>query len=91
MLKNFPDKIILGCTHYPFLLDVLAKFAPKDMFIDPSEYFAQFIKSDLEANSMLNKNSQGSERFYVSAKPESFKKAASIFYPIEELPDTITI
>ena len=40
MLENKPDKIILGCTHYPFLLPVLSKFAPLDMFIDPSVYFA---------------------------------------------------
>ena len=27
MLENNPEKIILGCTHYPFLLDILSQFA----------------------------------------------------------------
>ena len=27
MMKNNPQKIILGCTHYPYLTDILSKFA----------------------------------------------------------------
>lgn len=91
MLKNDPDKIILGCTHYPYLLDILGKFTQKDMFIDPAEYFAAFIKSDLEVNNLLNKNTEGSEQFFVSANPEQFKKAASLFYKLKELPKLITV
>ncbi len=81
MLEYKPEKIILGCTHYPYLLDILEKFAPREMFIDPSEYFAEFIKSDLEKNKMLN-NTIGSEEFLVSANPQKFKDAAEMFYPI---------
>lgn len=87
MLKNNPDKIILGCTHYPYLLEILEKFAPRELFIDPSEYFAQYIKSDLEANGLLNESNQGSEKFFVSANPEKFKEAASLFYSLKELPE----
>lgn len=90
MLENNPDKIILGCTHYPYLLEVLEKFAPRELFIDPSEYFAQFIKADLEANNLLSKNREGSEKFLVSANPESFKEASALFYALKELPEIIT-
>lgn len=89
MLENNPDKIVLGCTHYPYLLDVIEKFAPREMFIDPSEYFAQFIKSDLEANNLLNQNLKGSEKFFVSANPQNFKEASSMFYSIKELPNLL--
>lgn len=89
MLLNNPEKIILGCTHYPYLLDILSKFAPMEMFIDPSEYFAQFIKSDLKENNLLNPGTTGSEEFFVSANPEKFKQAASMFYSIEKLPTLI--
>lgn len=89
MLENKPEKIILGCTHYPYLLDILAKFAPREMFIDPGEYFAQFIKNDLQSNGMLAENASGKEEFFVSANPESFKKAAEMFYPVKDLPKLI--
>jgi len=46
ILENHPDKIILGCTHYPYLLGVLERIVPKDTFIDPAQYFAKFIKRD---------------------------------------------
>lgn len=91
ILENNPDKIILGCTHYPYLLDVLSKFVPREKFIDPAQYFAKYIKNDLAKNAMLNDSqTSGSEAFCVSANPEKFKKAASIFYPIKELPQVIT-
>lgn len=89
MLKNKPDKIILGCTHYPYLLEVLGKFAPRELFIDPSEYFAQFIKADLEANNLLSENSEGSEKFFVSANAQKFKEAADLFYSLKELPEVV--
>lgn len=89
MLQNKPDKIILGCTHYPYLLDILSKFAPRDLFIDPSEYFAKFIKEDLIKNNLLETNASGSEKFLVTANPEQFKEAASMFYQINENPTLI--
>ena len=89
MLENNPDKIILGCTHYPFLLDVLSKFAPKDMFIDPSSYFAQYIKEDLENKNLLNDSTSGTETFLVSANASEFKQASKMFYNLKELPHMI--
>lgn len=80
-----PDKIVLACTHYPYLMNVLKKFMPEDKFIDPSVYFAQNIKNDL---SVLN-DKFGYEKFYVSADPENFKTASQLFYQLKELPELI--
>ena len=44
MQEFSPDKIILACTHYPYLTDILKRFLPEDKFIDPSIYFAENIK-----------------------------------------------
>ncbi len=91
MMKNKPEKIVLGCTHYPFLKSVLSKFASVDLFIDPAVCFAQFIVSDLKENGLLNGNdSVGYEKFFVSANPEKFKDAAKLFYDIKELPHLVT-
>lgn len=89
MLKKSPDKIVLGCTHYPYLLDILSKIKGKELFIDPSEYFANFIKEDLEKNGLLNDEGKGSEEFFVSADREKFKEASSMFYPVKELPTLV--
>ena len=88
MLQNKPDKIILGCTHYPFLIAVLAKFAPKEMFIDPAMYFADYIKTDLEKQGLLNE-SGGGEKFLVSANAQEFKLAAKMFYELKDIPEII--
>jgi len=90
MLKNNPDKIILGCTHYPYLLDILSKMAPRELFIDPSVYFADFIKEDLAKNNMLNDSvMSGYEKFFVSANAERFQQASTMFYPVKKIPTLV--
>lgn len=90
MLQNNPQKIVLGCTHYPFLLDTLKKFAPADLFIDPAIYFAEFIKNDLRKNSLLSLNNKGTEEFYVSSEPEKFQTSAKLFYDLPNKPELVT-
>ncbi len=88
MMQFNPDKIILGCTHYPYLLGDLTKFYPKDKFIDPSGIFVDFIKSDLD----LNKNDIiGYEKFFVSADAEKFVNNGKIFYEVKNLPEIINL
>ncbi|MCD8378608.1 MAG: glutamate racemase [Candidatus Gastranaerophilales bacterium] len=83
MLKNEPDKIILGCTHYPYLLNVLSSYTGADIYIDPAHYFVEYIKSDLEKSCMLNTQKiRGSEEFYVSANPDDFILASKMFYDV---------
>lgn len=91
MLSTKSEKIILGCTHYPYLLDVLSKIAPRDMFIDPSMYFAKFIAQDLEKLGLLNPSidERGQEEFFVSANPENFISASKMFYEVKTLPQLV--
>lgn len=91
MLENRPDKIILGCTHYPYLMNVLAKFIPRDTFIDPAQYFAEYIKNDLAKKGLLKKEGEGSEEFFVSSNPENFKETAKMFYPLKDMPKLVGI
>ena len=84
MLKNNPDKLVLGCTHYPFLKDVLSRFVDSNMLVDPAEYFAEYIKLNLIAKNLENlKTVKGYDEFYVSANPEQFKTSASLFYEVK--------
>lgn len=38
------DQIVLGCTHYPFLMDVLRRVAPESEIIDPSPAVARRVQ-----------------------------------------------
>ena len=92
MMKNSPDKIVLGCTHYPYLRSVLSDVYGEDIFIDPSIIFSNYIKYDLEKNSLLNNNEHnGTEDFYVSANPLEFKNAAKMFYELKEIPQLVDL
>ena len=92
MLEHKPGKIVLGCTHYPFLLPTLTKFTPADLFIDPALYFAEFIKNDLTNKGLLNETANTPvEKFYVSSAPENFQKSGSLFYRVENTPELILL
>ena len=41
LLDEGADKIVLGCTHYPFLLPLLRELAPGVRFLDPSDAVAR--------------------------------------------------
>lgn len=91
MLENNPEKIVLGCTHYPFLTDVLSEYAPADLFLDPAVDFAKYIKQDLERSGLLTSSVlQNKEEFYVSANPEQFKISAQMFYELKSNPELLT-
>ena len=92
MRSFLPDRIILGCTHYPYLLPQLNTFVPKGLFIDPAEIFVEYIKEDLKKLSLLKQeNLEFQEKIYVSAEPQSFIEHSKIFYKIQELPVVINL
>ena len=90
MMKFRPEKIVLGCTHYPYLTEQLGKYAPAELFINPAESFVNYIKKDLEKlNLLTDKTTEGFEKIYVSANPEQFMAAGSMFYEVKELPELV--
>lgn len=55
LLSAGADIIVLGCTHYPFLLPVLQKVAGPDIrFIDPAPAVARQLVHVLEREGILN-------------------------------------
>ncbi len=88
MLENNPQKIILGCTHYPYLMKVLSKLAPENKFINPAEYFAEYIVSDLKNNDLLNAKEAKEPEFFVSANPKQFINASKLFYDVRNVHET---
>lgn len=92
MLKNNVEKIVLGCTHYPYLLNILKKFAPENMFINPAKYFAQDIYQDLKQNDLISDKKFFEPKFFVSSNPEQFMLASKLFYNVQKAEEiSITI
>lgn len=77
------EKIILGCTHYPYLLPILTKFANENTFINPSVIFAQNISDEIKNYIRTPKFEKGEKEFFTSGNPAEFTKNAEVFYKIK--------
>ena len=88
LIENEYKNVILGCTHYPYLINNLKKLTDyKINFINPSKSFTKYIAKDLMEKDLLNKQTSKTEKiFYVSANPEKFKIAAKLFYELTNTP-----
>ena len=75
------DTLILGCTHYPLLTDVIADImGPEVTLVSAGEESAFELKRLLKAEGLrADEEHQGSAEFYVSDRPEDFERLASAF------------
>ena len=75
------DTLVLGCTHYPILSDVIQKvIGPKVSLIDSGVASSELIKTELEKFSLLSDSeATGSQEYYVSDIPAKFKEVAELF------------
>jgi len=74
--------LILGCTHYPFLLKDARRIMGKSCLVpDPGEIVAESLKNYLNKhNKLLSAHKKTGERyFYLSDKPENFIKLGEKF------------
>lgn len=69
MLKEGIDYLVLGCTHYPYLIPVLTKLLPENIkIIDSSEAVARQTKIVLEQNNLLKKSREcGRHQFFSNS------------------------
>lgn len=75
------DTLILGCTHYPLLTDIISEImGPKVSLVSAGEEGAFELKRLLQnANLRAEKTAEGRADFYVSDRPEDFEQLASLF------------
>jgi glutamate racemase len=75
------DTLVLGCTHYPILADVIRDVAGDNVtLIDSGVATAELFKDELDRTGLhTNKFSPGNQDFYVSDIPVTFKKVAGLF------------
>lgn len=69
------DTLVLGCTHYPFLAPVIEELAGPDVtLVDPAEETVSELRGLLTARDLINDDSLGDRRFFVSGNAEYFYK-----------------
>ncbi|RKX23630.1 MAG: glutamate racemase [Candidatus Zixiibacteriota bacterium] len=95
MLDVEVDTLILGCTHYPLLKNVIAEvMGPEVTLIDSGEETARTVLKTLTDASLLNPRAaqipapEGDHKFFVSDVPERFAQVATRF--LGQVVDKIT-
>ena len=75
------DTLILGCTHYPLLSEVIGRFMGPDVrLIDAGASVAEHVAGELSRTQMLSGEDAGPEcRFYVTDSTENFQNLAGPF------------
>jgi len=77
--KSGVDTLILGCTHYPLLREVIAKVMGSEVtLVDSGAETAKYVAKDLGKRDMLNgSKTGGSIRYFVTDSIEGFSNVAS--------------
>ena len=78
--KNI-DSLVLGCTHYPILIDTIQKVIGKNVkLIDSGTPAARLVEDYLNGRQLRNQSvHQGHSEFYVSDVPAKFREVAERF------------
>lgn len=72
------DALVMGCTHYPVLQDVIQHvIGPSVSIVHTGRETAKEVKSALEARHVLRTKSKGSTEYFVTDAPEAFREIGS--------------
>jgi len=88
------DTIILGCTHYPLLLEKIRKYTPEHIRLIPQgKYIAEslddYLKRHKDMNDRITKG--GTCRYYTTESTTKFAECASIFLNEEVTAERVTL
>ena len=72
MVEKNIDYLVLGCSHYPYLIPQIRKIIPSHIkIIDSGEAVAKQTKKILEQHNLLNSTNQAARQiFYTNSNPE---------------------
>ena len=87
MIKADIDYLVLGCTHYPYLIPMLLELLPKHVkIIDSGEAVARQTKTVLEQNTLLNTDMvTPKNEFYTNGTPEVMKSLLGKNFDVDYL------
>lgn len=73
------DTLVLGCTHYPLLQDIISDILPDVNIISSSVTAADALKAELERLNLTDESPESIRKYFVSDNAEYFEKQALIF------------
>lgn len=74
------DTLVLGCTHYPLLYDIITEIMGDGVtVISSSVTAAEKLKCELSEKNMLSKSEISERKYFVNDNAEDFEKHALIF------------
>ena len=80
IFKNNVDTLILGCTHYPLLKNIISKETKHITLVDSASAVAKNAYKRLKKNSLLNMDDKpGVLQCYVTDLPMRFEELGNIF------------
>jgi len=78
VIENDCDTLILGCTHYPLLTDIIKQYHPNINIISSSHCAAMALKEELEKTDQLA-DKHLNNIYNVTANKQNFLSTANIF------------
>ena len=81
------DTLILGCTHYPLLSEIIASIMGSGVtLVDSGAAAAQALRRELDGRGLLSQRAQSELTLYASDRPEDFGVLAGQFLrrPLED-------
>jgi len=92
MIKEDVDTIVLGCTHYPFVLDTLKMILPQNIqVIDPAPAVAKQTKKRLSTLDLQKTEGTGETSFYTTGEPSILKQQIKDLLAWEKAVEKLTI
>lgn len=88
------DTLILGCTHYPLLMDKIKTFLPSNItVISQGKYVAYSLVDYLQRHPEMDElcTKGGNTHYLTTESPQKFSEAATIFLNKEIIVDRITL
>ncbi len=81
IIESKADTVILGCTHYPLIAPIIGDILGGGVtLISAGRATAHECKRLIEQSNMqTDSEDQGNYAYYVTDRPESFKKTAALF------------
>lgn len=74
------DTLILGCTHYPLLQEMIADYMGREVtLVDPAKAAAHHLERLLAERGLRAGQEAGQAHFYVSDVPDGFVQTADLF------------
>lgn len=81
LLRDPPDVVLLGCTHYPLFRPALKRYLPADtLILDSADAAADYLRRMLDRNGLTAEPGRtGTAQYYVTDRTPGFERLARRF------------